>query len=112
MAGQRPLLLQNLLAASRHPRNSLSSCCCSLLIPVNVLELSDASFSESKPLSKLQNHHDPLLMLWLRFLSFISVDSRIMGVQQLEDNLSIIHAHLYAWLNILGLEANNKEGTT
>ena len=48
------LLLQNLLTASKHPRNSLSSSCYSLLVSISVLKHSDSSFSQPKPLSQLQ----------------------------------------------------------
>jgi hypothetical protein len=50
--------------------NSLSSCCCSLPIPVDILKHPDASFSHSKPLGQLQNCHGPPLGLRFRFLSF------------------------------------------
>ena len=67
---QRPLLLlQNLHIAHKHPHNPLSSCCCSLLVTSNVPIHLDASSSQSKPLSQLQDHHSPLLRLRLRFLS-------------------------------------------
>jgi len=52
VARQRPLLLLwNLLTSSKHPCNSLSGCFCILLVHIDGLELLDASFSESKPLS-------------------------------------------------------------
>ena len=64
---QRPLLLlQNLHTAHKHPHNPLSSCCCSILVPINVSKHLDASSGQSKPLSQLQNHHSPLLRLRLR----------------------------------------------
>jgi len=44
----RPLLLlQNLLTLSKYPHNSLSSCCCLLLVPFIVLRHPDASLSVS-----------------------------------------------------------------
>ena len=64
---QRPLLLlQNLHIAHKHPHNPLSSCCCSLLVPINVPKHLDASSSQSKPLSQLQIRHSqvPLLLQW------------------------------------------------
>ena len=52
---QKPLLLlQNLLKASNQPHNSLSSWCCSQLVPINVHRHPDESFSRSMPLSQLQ----------------------------------------------------------
>lgn len=44
-------------------------CFCSPLVRINVLTHDDASFSESKPLSYLQNRHGPLLILRVVFLS-------------------------------------------
>ena len=41
----RPLLIQNLLKASKHPSDSLSSCCCSLLLRITVLRYFYGSFS-------------------------------------------------------------------
>ena len=42
-------MLQNILVASKHPRNSLSSYCSSLLVQISVLKHLDASFNHSKP---------------------------------------------------------------
>jgi hypothetical protein len=91
-------LFQNLLTASKNPHNSLSSCCCSLLVPVNVriykvLQIwpglivcklvtvcpghiwttlyLDATFRQSSPLSQHQNRHDPLLVFRFKFLSLL-----------------------------------------
>jgi hypothetical protein len=47
--------LQNLVIASKQSRNSWSNCCCSLLVPINVLRHLDASFCLSKPRSQLQS---------------------------------------------------------
>jgi hypothetical protein len=55
---------------SKHPRTSFSSCCCSLSVTVTVCQ-SNASFSHSKSLSQIQNIHDPINRLKLRFLRFI-----------------------------------------
>ena len=71
LATQSPVLsLQSLLISSNHPHKSLSSCCCSLLVLLIVHKHLDVSFSQSKPLSQLQNHHGPLLRSRLRLLSF------------------------------------------
>ena len=47
----------------------MSGCFCSLLVRINVLTHDDASFSESKPLSQLQNRHGSLLILRVMFLT-------------------------------------------
>jgi len=101
LATQSPVLsLQNLLISSNHPHNSLSSCCCSLRVLLIVHKYLDASFSQSKPLSQLQNRHGPLLRPRIRFLSFFKgavllnfdqiVDTGLLFVefQQLEDVFS------------------------
>ena len=71
---QRPLLFpQDVLTASRHPHNSLSSYCCSLLaaLPVSVLKQLGASFSQSEaPSQSTSVRHGPLLTFTLRILSF------------------------------------------
>ena len=70
LATQSPVLsLQNLFISSNHPHIPLSSCCRSLLIPLIVYKHLDASFSQSKTLSQLQNRHGPLLRPRLRLLS-------------------------------------------
>ena len=107
---QRPLLLlQNLLTASKDPHNSVSGCCCSLLVPINVLKDPDANFYQSKSLSQLQNHHGPLHRLRLSFLSFfkgallpnvnrmVKRELLIMAVQHITDMFSIEHYYLRAW---------------
>ena len=99
---QSPVLsLQDLLISSTHPHNFLSSCCCSILIPLIVYKHLDASFSQSKPLSQLQNRHGPLLRPRLGLLSFFKgavllnfdqiVERGLLFVefQQLEDVFSI-----------------------
>ena len=102
------LLLQNLLTASKQPHNSLSSCFCSLPVPVNVLKHPDASFNEFKPLSRLQNRHGPLLRLRLRFMSLkgaflanlknnVQWEPLIMAVQQLEDIFSDLRLIYCMW---------------
>ena len=101
LATQSPVLsLQNLLISSNHPHNSLSSCCCFLLVPPIVHKHPYASFNQSKSLSQLQNRHDPLLRPRVRLLSFLKgavllnfdqiVDRGFMFVefQQLEDDFS------------------------
>jgi hypothetical protein len=60
------ILLQNVIARKQR-HNPLSSCCSSL---INVLKHLDASFSESKPLNQLWNHHSPLIRLRLQFSFF------------------------------------------
>jgi hypothetical protein len=52
LARQKPLLLQNLLVATKHPHNSLSSCCFSLLARIDVLRHLDADFTGSQAVSK------------------------------------------------------------
>ena len=42
--------LQNILVARKHPHNSLSSCCSSLLVQTSVLKHPDASCNQYKPL--------------------------------------------------------------
>jgi hypothetical protein len=66
----KKLVLQNLLIASKHPHNSLLSCC-SLFVRISVLKHIDASFSQSRSLSHVRNLHDPLLKFRPRFFSFI-----------------------------------------
>jgi len=67
---QRPLfLLQNLLTASMHPRNSLPGYC-SLFIQIDVLNHLAASLNMSKPVSQLRNHHGSLLWVMRRFVAF------------------------------------------
>jgi hypothetical protein len=68
-----------------------------VLVPVNVLRSLNASFSECKPFSQLQNHHSPFLTLRLSFLTFFkgtmlpnsnkieTCEILVMVVQQLED---------------------------
>jgi hypothetical protein len=60
-----------LLHCSKHPFNSLSSFCRSLLVQNFVLQHPDASFAVSKPLSSFRNQCDPLLRARLRFLCFL-----------------------------------------
>jgi len=68
ISGEIRLLLQNILTASKHPHNSLPSCCSMLLVQINVLKHPNEDCNESKPLSQLHNCPGPLLRL--RFLSF------------------------------------------
>ena len=57
LASQRPLpLLHNLLTASNQP---LSSCCCSQLVPINVLRHPDATFSQSSSPSEPPHSKQP-----------------------------------------------------
>ena len=65
---QRPFLLLERLTSSNHSHSSLSSCCCSPPVPVNVFKHLDASFGPSKPLSQLQRRYGPLLRVRLRSL--------------------------------------------
>jgi len=120
-ARQGLFLLRNLCIGSiKHPHNFLSYCC-SLVVRINVIRHFDAGFSHSKPLSEPLNRHGPLLKLRLRFrfISFIKgalfpnfskvveCEFLFMGVQQLEDTFSVARTNLPAWLNILGLGAND-----
>jgi len=100
----------------QHPYSSLYSCCYSLLILINVLTHHEASSCDSKLLSQLCNHHDPVLRLHLSFLmgglllnlnKVVEHELLIMGDQQLIDIFSIIHMDLCTWLNVLGLGAKN-----
>jgi hypothetical protein len=114
---QRPFLLLEHLTSSNHAHSSLSICCRSLPVPINVFKHLDASFSHSKYLSQLQHRYGPLLRLRLRSLcSFkaalipnfnktIRHEFLIMRVQQTEDVFSILCKNFRAWLQILGLEA-------
>jgi len=61
-------ILQNPIVASKLPHNSLSRSCSSLLVRLCVLKHPDASFSNPKTLSQLQNTQGPLLRLRFRFL--------------------------------------------
>ena len=62
---QRQLLpFKNVLIASNHPHNFLSSCCCSLL--VRIFKHLDTGFGKFKPITALQIRHVPLLRLKLR----------------------------------------------
>jgi len=84
------------------------------LVPFRALAHPNASSSQSKHLSQLQNRHGSLLRLRLRFLSFFKgallpnfntiVDSRLLteGFPQLEDVFSILHQNLPIYLDILG----------
>ena len=56
---------------SKLPHNSLSSCCCSLFVTVTVCRQSDASISQSKFHSHIQDHHGPPYRPRLRFIRFI-----------------------------------------
>lgn len=100
-----------------HSHSLLPSCCSSLLVRIDVFNLLDDIFNSSKPLSQLQNRHDPLRMSRLRFLSFKSallVNSKtmvqcgilIMVVQRPEDVFSIASKDLRVLFNILGLGTN------
>ena len=111
LARKRPLLLQNLLIASKSPHNSLSRSCCSLLVGINILKHPDVSFSDPTPLSQIQNCHGPLLTLRFWFLSFfkgallpnfnkiVEREFLTMGVQQLKDTFSTVRTNLRSWLN-------------
>ena len=112
LARQRPLLLlQNPLTAHKYPHNSLSRCCCSLLVPINVLKHLHVSFSQSKSLSQLQNRHSPFLWVWLMFLNFfkgtllVNINKManlvllIVGFEQLDDIFRVTGWNLCTWLN-------------
>jgi hypothetical protein len=115
---RRLILRQNLIPESKYPHNSLSSRCCSLLLPVNVLRHPDASFSQSKSLGQLQNRHGPNLRLRFRFLSFfkgallqnfnrvVERDLMIVVLQQLEDTFSILRTNLCPCLKVPGVGTN------
>ena len=92
--------LQNTLKTRKQTSSQFfSSCCCSLFVTVTVCRQPDASFSHSKSLSQIQNHHGPLYRLRLR-LSFLNIIKELqfpnfqkmlqdglldMGVQHLEE---------------------------
>jgi hypothetical protein len=65
------LLLQNLITPNKHPHNSLSNCCHSLVIQINIQNHVDVSLNGCKHLKQLQNCRTSLLRL--RFLSFFKV---------------------------------------
>jgi len=104
------LLLQNHLIASNHQHYPLSSCFCSLLIPVSVLQHPDAKFNQSKSLKQL--------LLRLSFASFFKNTLRqnfyniferellFMVIQQAEEVFGIVRTNLRALLNLLGLGTN------
>ena len=103
---------QNLLAfkqESKHPRNSLSSCCWSLLLRISVLE--------AKSLCQLRKRHDYPIRLRLRYhrsfnslclrsLTFFELEFLIMDDQQLDEVFSITPTNLRTWLHILFLGTN------
>ena len=110
MATQRPfLLLQNLLIASKQPHNSLSCCCCSMLVSIDVLKHLQRSHTP---------HHGPLIRLRLRLHSFftgplilnynrmVGRELLIMVVQDLEDIYSTVSKNLCALFNIQDLGSN------
>lgn len=117
---QTPLLvLQNLLIDSKHPHNSLSSFCCSMLLPIDAPKQLDTSLNKPTPLSQIQNQHTTLLRLRLRLHSLFAGDLLpkfnrmvergllITEVQQIEDIFSIVGKNVSVWLSILGLEATD-----
>ena len=60
--GKDLILLQNLLT-SRNSHNSLSICCCSLLVRVIVFRHPGVSLGKAKPFSRHWNYHGPHLIL-------------------------------------------------
>jgi hypothetical protein len=94
---------------------SLSSCCCSMLVPIDALKQFDASFSDPTPLSQLQNQHVPLLRLRLRLHKYLTgaLFPKFNRMVELSfwprecSNSKIFSAswgtNLSAWLSILGL---------
>jgi hypothetical protein len=119
LARQNPLLSpSDLLIASKHPINSVSSRTCSLLARIDVLGYLHASSNESKPLLQLRNRRSPLLRL--RFLGFfrgallpslnniVESDLLIMGVSNTKTYaFSIVRRNLRVWLIALRLRAND-----
>ena len=104
VARQGPLHLQYLLTASKHPHSTVSRCCCSPLVPINVLEHPDATFSQSERLNQLPNRHGPLLRLsflqgalLLNSNSVVERELLVMGVQRLEHIISIDSTNLRTW---------------
>ena len=97
-------------------KNSLSICCCSLLVPNSVIKHLDASFGQSKSLSRHPNRHGPLLGSGTDYLASSRdfcfqicnmvgrVDVRT-GAQH--QKTSSARIKLRACLNILGLRAND-----
>jgi hypothetical protein len=57
------LLLQNLFIISKHPHSSRSFCFCVMLLRISSPQTPEYHLSWSKPLTKLSNHHRPLLIL-------------------------------------------------
>jgi hypothetical protein len=106
-------LLQNLLAASRNLHVALSSCCCSLLVSINILEHPDASFnsvqvpqSNSKTvivpsLGSNSGSSDSSRALCFRILNnMVEVGLLIVGVQQLEDIFGIVRTKWLYWRDV------------
>jgi hypothetical protein len=106
MTNQLPFLHQNLLIASKKPHKSLSSCCRSLLVQINVLKHLDANLHKCKPLTQILNSHGTLVRLSLRFPSsfkcallpnfnkIVELELLILIVYQLKDTFSIIQHEL------------------
>ena len=98
---------------------SLSSCCCSMLVPIDALKQLDNTFNELTPFNQLQNQHVPLIRRSLRLHRFFTgalfpkfnrmVERELLttGVQHIEDIFSIMSTNLFVWLSILGLGATD-----
>jgi hypothetical protein len=70
---------------SNHSHNSLSICCCSLFVRVTDCRQTDASFSQSKSLSRNQNHLCPLYRLTIRFISLMK-DALILNFHKMSQD--------------------------
>jgi len=89
------------LNCSKHPLNSLSSFCCSLLVQNVVLQHLDASFTGSKPLSVFRNQCDPLFRVRLRFLCFFK-DGLPTNVKKTVER-EILNVWVYKIQEIIGI---------
>jgi hypothetical protein len=102
-----------------HPHNSLSGCCCYLLICFNPLKTPWYHLQWVKPLSQLQNYRTPHLKLrtWCPksfkgtslpiFNKIIQHKLPVIGDRQLKDIFSTVWINLHAWLNLLNLGTND-----
>ena len=98
---------------SIRPHNSLCNCCCSVLFPISVHKCLDTHFSQSKPLSQIQNLTVRLIFKFLCFFEgalLLNVNKMvkrvllIMGVQQLKtSSASCVQIWSFGFVRLFGL---------
>jgi len=86
--GKISLLLLDLLIPSKLPCSYSSSCCCSLLVRINVRKYTDVSFNESKLLSVMKSWWS-VLRFTLRFISFLSLFKENFDAENQQDILPV-----------------------